>query len=63
MRLINTRAILGESAPITDAVGDRTQWWRLAGFPCREEMGIHMAADWRRYYANKLAEFTINSLD
>ena len=32
-------------------------------FPCWEEMGNHMAADWRCYYGNKLAEFTITLLD
>ena len=26
-------------------------------------MGNHMAADWRRYYGNILAELTINFLD
>ena len=39
-----TRAILGQSALaqfviITDAVQwDWVQWWRLAGFPCREDI-------------------------
>ena len=53
-----TRAILGQSA-----LAHFTSWWRLAGFPCREEMATYMEAYWRRYYGNKLPEFTINSLD